>query len=143
MIKSEATTVVNRPVEQVFLFATSFEDRPKWCTGTLESKRTSTGPVGVGATFREVFQLFLGLRGKSDYKVTQYEPNRRFEFVSTSGSLQVKEQLTFEPVEGGARITQTTETDFNRLRFIEPFFQGMGQRMLTTNLTKLKAQLEK
>jgi len=40
MVTNQATLVINQPVEHVFSFVTRFENRPKWCQGTLESKHT-------------------------------------------------------------------------------------------------------
>jgi uncharacterized protein YndB with AHSA1/START domain len=143
MLHNQASLVINCSTEQVFSFVTTFENRPKWCMGTLETRQTSSGAVGNGTTFHEVFDLFLGKHGEADYKITEYERNRRFAFLSTSGPMQVKETLIFEPVSSGTRITQTTDADFNRFKVIEPLFKRMGQRMLAANLTRLKAYLER
>lgn len=144
MISNQASLIVDQPTERVFAFVTQFEKRPQWCQGTLESKQTSSGAIGVGTTFHEVFQLFLGRKGQADYKVTEYEPNKRLVFVSTSGGIvQAKETLSFEALAHGTRITQTTDAQFNRLKLIEPLFKGMGERMLLANLAHLKNELER
>ena len=143
MLSNQASLVINQPAERVFAFVTQFENRPQWCQGTVESKQTSSGAVGIGTTFREVFQLFLGRKGQADYKITEYEPNKRLVFVSTSGMIHAKETLSLEAVTDGTRITQKTDAEFNRFKLIEPLFKGMGERMLLANLTKLKNELER
>lgn len=143
MLTNQATLEINVPVDKVFTFVTQCENRPKWCQGTLESRRTSSGAVGIGATFHEVFEIVLGRKGEVDYTVTEYEPDKRLAFVSTSGPLQIKDTLTFETSKGGTRITQTTDVDFRRFKLIEPVFKGMGQRMLAANLVRLRNELER
>ena len=143
MLTNQATLVVNQPVEKVFSFVTQFENRPKWCQGTLESRQTSAGTIDVGTTFHEVFELFLGRKGEADYKVTEYEPNKRFVFASTSGLVLAKETLTFETSSKRTRITLATDAVFRRFKLIEPLFKGMGQRMLAGNLARLRNELER
>lgn len=143
MLTNQATLVINRPVEQVFSFVTRFENRPTWCQGTLESGQTSSSDIGIGATFHEVFELFLGRKGEADYQVIEYVPNKRLVFVSTSGPMQTKETLTFETSGDGTRITQTTDAEFRRFKVIEPLFKGMGQRILADNLVRLRNELER
>jgi uncharacterized protein YndB with AHSA1/START domain len=143
MLRNEATLVISRPIDQVFSFVSNLENRPQWCAGTLETKQTSKGTIGVGTSFHEVFELFLGRKGEADYKITEYEANKRLAFVSTSGPIQAKETLTFEAADGKTRITQTTDANFNRFKIIEPLFKGMGQRMVVANLSRLREQLER
>ena len=142
MITNQASLVINRPADHIFSFVTQLENRPKWCQGTLESRPISPGAMGVGSTFHEVFELFLGRKGQADYRVIEYEPNKRLVFISTSGMIQAKETLAFEPVNDGTRITLTTDAQFNRFKIIEPLFKGEGQRMIAANLARLRIQLE-
>jgi uncharacterized protein YndB with AHSA1/START domain len=143
MLHTEATLIISQPIEQVFWFVSNLENRPLWCAGTLETKQTSQGTNGVGTSFHEVFELFLGKKGEADYRITEYEANKRLVFVSTSGPMQIMETLTFEAAEGKTRITQTTDANFNRFKITEPLFKGMGQRMLVANLSRLRDQLER
>ena len=143
MISNQAGLIIHRPIDQVFAFVAQLENRPKWCAGTVATQQTSTGSVGSGTTFHEVFELFLGRKGEADYTITVYEPNKRLAFMSTSGPIRAAETLIFDVVDGGTRVTQMTEADFNRFKIIEPLFKGMGQRMLVANLTRLQAQLER
>lgn len=142
MIKNEAAIVIARPIEQVFSFVADVEKRPSWHTGHLHTQPTSAPPIRVGTTFHEDFQLFLGRQGQADYEITEFEPNKRFSFKSISGFVQSQERMIFEPDASNTKITQVTEAQFGWLRFIEPFFRGMGQRMLVDNLSQLKEQLE-
>lgn len=143
MLHNEASLIIGQPIEQVFSFVSNLENRPQWCAGTLETRQTSKGTIGVGTSFHEVFELFLARKGEADYKITEYEANKRLAFVSTSGAIQAKETLTFEAADGKTRITQTTDANFNRFKIIEPLFKGLGQRMLAANLARLRNELER
>jgi uncharacterized protein YndB with AHSA1/START domain len=143
MLTNQANVIINQPIEKVFSYVIQFGNKPRWCQGTLESRQTSKGAVGVGATFHEVFELFLGRKGEADYKITEFEPNKRLVFVSTSGLVQSKETMTFETVAANTRITQITDAEFGRFKIVEPLFKGMGGRMLLGNLARLKNELER
>lgn len=142
MITQQATVVIARPVEQVFAFVADVGKRNLWCMGVLQAKQTSAHPLATGATFHETFRLFLGQKGDADYEITEFEPNKRFGFASTSGPIRAKDILTFESVVGGTRVTQRVESQFANFQFLEPLFKGMGQRGLESGLARLKGQME-
>ena len=54
MITAEASTMINRPVEEVFQFAMDTDKLTQWQGNLLETKQTSDGPMGVGSTFDEI-----------------------------------------------------------------------------------------
>jgi hypothetical protein len=51
-IREEHTVVIDRPVEEVFAFATDPNNDSLWQSTTLETEQTSEGAVDVGTTFR-------------------------------------------------------------------------------------------
>jgi uncharacterized protein YndB with AHSA1/START domain len=58
MAKIEVSTVISRPVEEVFAVLSNEENRPKWSNTTIEIKKTSEGPIGAGTTWRGVDRIF-------------------------------------------------------------------------------------
>jgi uncharacterized protein YndB with AHSA1/START domain len=48
MARVEHSVVIDRPVEDVFRYVTTYERHPEWCTETEEAGATSEGPTGVG-----------------------------------------------------------------------------------------------
>jgi hypothetical protein len=60
MARFKQSVVINRPVEQVFVFVSDLENDPPW-SGAAGMRRTSPGPVGIGTTFRQR-DRFLGRR---------------------------------------------------------------------------------
>lgn len=110
MIKIEHSVVINRPVEEVFAFLEDSQNDPKWQSGVLEAEQTSEGPIDVGATFREV-RKFLGRRLESTYEITEYELNRKFASKATSGPIPYTISTTFEPHEGGTKVSVIGEAE--------------------------------
>jgi uncharacterized protein YndB with AHSA1/START domain len=106
MAKLEFSTVINRPIEEVFALLSNPENSPKWNSGSVEVKKTSAGPIGVGTTYRSV-RTFLGQRIEGETEFIAYEPNRSYATKSKSGPFPVKSGVTFERVEGGTRVTGT------------------------------------
>ncbi len=61
MARLECSVTIDRPVEEVFAFLSNYENDPKWSSATVEGKKTSEGPIGVGTTWRSVSKV-LGRR---------------------------------------------------------------------------------
>lgn len=138
----EASVVINRLVEEVFAYLSDVRNWSQWNPSFLEGEQTSEGPVGVGTTARGVSQ-FLGRRMEWTGEVTEYEPNRKVEEKITSGPMSMELSLTFEPVEGGTRLTFVGEGEIGGLfRMADPIVKRMMQRQLEGNLTNLKDILE-
>jgi uncharacterized protein YndB with AHSA1/START domain len=77
MARIEITLVINRPIEEVFAFVSNSENLRRWRSTSLEVKKTSEGPLGVGGTFRGRF-TFLGRQFDGNVVVTAHEPNRAY-----------------------------------------------------------------
>jgi len=50
--------MVDRPVEEVWDFISTFENTTRWSRGVLEARQTSDGPLGVGSTLQTVVKAF-------------------------------------------------------------------------------------
>lgn len=48
------TIEIDRPAHDVFRFLADFQNVPRWNYATVETRKTSPGPVGVGATYRQL-----------------------------------------------------------------------------------------
>ncbi|MCC7355543.1 MAG: SRPBCC family protein, partial [Anaerolineae bacterium] len=71
MINFTLTTVINRPVDEVFTYITDVRNEPQWMPGVLEAEQTSAEPVGVGTTYYELVEL-LGQQVELTFEVTEY-----------------------------------------------------------------------
>lgn len=99
--------VIRRPVEDVFRVLSNPENAPKWSLNALEEKLTSPPPVGVGSTRRAVVKSFGGRTAENQAVCTEFEPNRRIAWQSTSAPFPFHVTVDFMPLDGGTRIDST------------------------------------
>jgi uncharacterized membrane protein len=142
MIKVETSVMINRPIEEVFVYATNPENIPIWRSHVMEVKQTSEVPVGVGTTMTQVVR-FLELQFETTAEVTEYEPNRKYGGKQTSGSAQLNGVMTFEPVRDGTKVTTIAEVEpGGLLKVAEPIIARVLQRESEHNLATLKDIME-
>ena len=142
MAKAEISTTIKRPVEDVFAVLSNPENSPKWSSSSLESKKTSPGPMGVGTTTRSVSKL-LGRRIETESEVTEFEPNRKFAAKSKSGPFPFQASMAFEPIEGGTQLNFTIEAEPGGFfKLAEPLIVRMAKRQFQSDLDNLKDLME-
>ena len=142
MAQFEISTVINRPLEEVFAFASNYENNSQWISGIIEVKKTSAGPIGVGTTYRSVL-TFLGRRIEGETEYTEYEPTRSFAAKSTSGPFPIENRTAFERVEGGTRVTFTTVAEPGGFfKLAEPLLVRMVKRQFEADFATLKELME-
>jgi len=142
MIKVELSVVIKRPVEEVFAFLSDLENNLKWRSSQIEVQKTSTGPIGVGTTYRMVNNV-LGHRLETEAEVTEYEPNRKFTSIDKSGNFPLVAQRFFEPVKGGTRVRLVLKAEPGGfVKLAEPLVASMGKRRFETDVANLKDLME-
>lgn len=142
MAKIEVSTVISRPVEEVFAVLSNEENRPKWSATTIEVKKTSEGPIGAGTTWRGVDKIF-GQRLQRESVFTEYEPKRKITQKSTSGPVPFEVQLMFETVEGGTHVIVIAEAQPSGLfKLAGPLLMRLRKRQFATDLANVKAMIE-
>ena len=142
MARIEINLVISRPVEEVFAFVSNSENLPRWRSTSLEVKKTSTGPLGVGSTFRGRF-TFLGRQFDGNVVVTAHEPNRVYVSKIGEGPFPLETGYTLEPVENGTHVTFVVEgAPGGFFKFAEPLVVSMAKRAYEADLHNLKEMLE-
>jgi uncharacterized protein YndB with AHSA1/START domain len=104
MARLEESVTINRPVEEVFAYATDIKSWPQWHDAIVESEQTSEGPPGVGTTFKGKAHM-EGRTMEFTGKVTEYNPYERECKVMDFGSAISENTFTFAPTDVGTRIT--------------------------------------
>lgn len=142
LAKLQFSIVINRPVEEVFAFLSNAENDSKWASGSVEVKKTSEGPVGVGTTWRSVGK-FLGQRMESELEVTEYEPNRKYASKVKAGPVPYEARVTFERVEGGTQVNIIFEGEPDSFfKMTEPLVLSMAKRQFESEFAHLKNLME-
>jgi uncharacterized membrane protein len=140
MIRVENSVSVDRPVEEVFAYATDVSNLPQWQTSALEAK--IDGPMQPGAT-GTVVRKFLGRRVESSVRIDEYEPSRKFALHSTSGPVEFHIHQTYEPEGKGARVTVVMEGEAGGFfKLAEPLVERALRREIEGNFATLKDIVE-
>jgi carbon monoxide dehydrogenase subunit G len=142
MANYEQSVWINRPVGEVFAFATNPESEPLWNTGMQESEITSEGPLGVGTKVRSMSRA-LGRTVETTWEVTEYEVNRRKAVKSTSGPIPFEATSIFESVDGSTKLTFSIQAEAGGIsRLIAPVIIRMGKSQTENSFANLKQLLE-
>lgn len=142
MAKADVGTTIKRPVEDVFAVLSDPENSPKWSSSSIESTKTSDGPIGVGTTSRNVSK-FLGRRIEIETEITEFEPNRKFASHSVSGPFPLQATVTFERVEGGTRVNASIEAEPGGFfKLAEPLIVSIAKRQFQGDFDNLKDLME-
>ena len=142
MIKFEKSIIINRPVEEVWKFFGNVENVPKWDRGVLEARQTSEGPIGVGSTAQTRRQL-LGWQRIGKLRISEYVPNKIISLQGSLGSMTAQIRYAFEPVEGGTRMTGTSEVELGGLwKLITPILTPMLERDGREDMANIKRLIE-
>ena len=104
MIKVEDSVVIERPIEDVFAYVADQTNAPHWQAGLVEVRRTTDGPIGVGAR-HTALRSFMGRRMELTNEYVTFEPNREITFLGASGPLTVQASYLFEATTEGVRLT--------------------------------------
>ena len=142
MINLNISTMIYRPVTQIFDFVCTPENDFQWQYGTLVSNRLSKDVGALGSFFRSVGHL-MGQRVISTFEVTEYEPNKKYGFKSLSGPLNSHTSYTFEMVGGSTKVNISTQMNaVNSSQFSESILEKKIRKQLKENLALLKEILE-
>ena len=142
MISINTSTLILRPVREVFDFIARPENNTQWQYGSLESVKTSTGEMQVGTSFSS-FGHFMGRRIQSNFEVTEFETNKSFGFETISGPVQLQSSYSFEAVDLGTIVIVSARVDPGGFfKLVDPVVARAAKKQFKENLARLKELLE-
>jgi hypothetical protein len=142
MATIEESVEIRCPVEKAFAYTTDAKNWPTWQSIIVEAEQTSQGPVNLGATFKGVTRM-MGLSMKWTAKTTDYESNSGWGKSIDSGSITLRERMTYVPGEGGISFTIAYDMKVGGLfRLFSPMIVGTMRKETRKSLTHLKSILE-
>jgi uncharacterized protein YndB with AHSA1/START domain len=137
----ENTLRIQRPPHEVFEYLASFENVPRWNYAIVETRKTSAGPVGVGATYRQTRSI--PSPAEESFTVTKFEPDRRLAIQGDLGPFQGTLTYELDAVPGGTQLTNRADLEAKGLaKVAAPLLGGRVGDAVATNLQKLKEILE-
>jgi len=136
------STVIDRPVEEVFAYVTDIEELSTWAGEIVEARKTSQGPVDEGTTWTGVIKA-LGRQMENTHEIGTFEPNRKFGIKITSGPVLGEVEYSFESIGDSTKVSVNVEADTGGFfRLADPLVMRMMQRQYETNFANLKDLLE-
>ena len=100
MQRVEATARIAAAPEDLFAYLADLDNVAEWQGGVTSARRTSDGPMGIGATAMVVRDL-MGQRIEAPLTVNAYEPPRRLGIGSEVSGVRVQAELDLAPADGG------------------------------------------
>jgi uncharacterized protein YndB with AHSA1/START domain len=133
---------IRRPPEEVFAFLADFQNAPRWNYAIEQTRKTSAGPTGVGATYRQT--RTLPSRSEETFAVTVSEPPTRLAIKGRIGPFRARVSYLLEPAAGGTRLTNDVELEPSSalLRLLGPLATRQVNAAVARNLGALKELLE-
>lgn len=142
MIDFTIETHIDRPVADVFGYATDPGRLATWQANTVSAVHEGGGPIGQGSRLREVHRAPGGKELASVVEVSEYEPDRVFGLHVVDG-MPIDARLTFEPAGEGALLRFRAH---GRLtgpgRLAQPLLQRVLRRQFERDCRTLKQVLE-
>ena len=138
----EESIEIKQPSATVFAYVTDMKNLPKWELNAVEAKQTSPEPMCVGTTLYGINRA-MGMKMPWTSKITEYELDKKCCEVITSGSTEIDESLTFEPIDIGTKFTQVYDMKIGGfLKLMSPMVVSSMRKQVKANLSNLKSILE-
>jgi len=142
MARFEKSITINRPVEEVFAYATDIKNWPQWHEAIVEAEQTSEGQIAVGTTFKAKAHIG-GRTMEFTGTMTEYDPYKRSGKIMDYGNFVIDATLAFDPTDEGTRFTMVYDV---KVRGIAKLMSSKINRgtheELKQAVSKLKAILE-
>ena len=143
MINLDLSTLIDRPVKDVFAFVTNPNNMSKWNSAVVSMQQITPGAVGMGTKFRSVGEM-LGRRIEGEMQVVAFEPDSKYGFQMNAGPVQVNVTLTFKTVGTGTKLSLNAQGNPGGLfKLAEGVMTARVKSMMEENLARLKSVLEK
>ena len=103
----EATTVVDRPIEEVFAFLADGTNDPKFSPRVLEISKATDGPAGVGTVYKSTVKD-AGMKTKREFKLTEFEAPTKIRWAEQSKNLITANEGGYDLEPAGDGTTRVT-----------------------------------
>ena len=133
---------IQRPVEDVFAFASNSSNLPLYDKYILEAKKVTDGPLGVGTIFHLNTNQF-GLRMIIIQEFIVYEPSRYFAFRVDSRKFPVESHYVLESHANSTLVTGEREPEPRGIwKLLIPLVSITAKKKFETEIYNLKHYLE-
>ncbi len=142
MINFELSVLVDRSLQDIFVFLSNPLNLPKWQSIISSIEQITPGPVGLGVKYA-VHAEMLGRKIDGQMEVVEFQPPSHFGFINNAGPMQIKVLVTLKPVGTGAKISLTAEGNPGGVfKLAEGLLVRQLKSQMEANLARLKSVLE-
>ena len=142
MITIDLSTLVDRPMPDVFAFLSDPLNLPKWQVMIAKIEQVTPGAAGPGSKYKVSAEM-MGRKIDGLMEITTFEPPTKFGFTNQAGPMQVTVTITLKPVGTGAKITlNALGNPAGVFKIAEGLLAGQVRSQMEANLARLKALLE-
>lgn len=143
MIRVRETVVIQRPIDDVFVYSTHPRYTTKWQPGLKEAKLLTEEPMGVGSRVLHRRSLY-GKRFESVSEITGWTPPTRYYATDDSGGpFAIGGGVSLESINGQTKVDYEFDiVTRSFLRLIEPIVGAIFRRETKRDFQLLKSQLE-
>ena len=135
------TITIDRPVDEVFAFLAHFENLPRWNHAIGETRKTSLGPVGMGARYEQT--RTIPTRSVETFEVTAFEPDQTLAISGTLGPFPGRFTYKLESMGNLTRLVNTVELEPSGLvSIVAPVMMSPIKAAVAVDLDELKQVLE-
>ena len=135
------TVTIRRSPREVFTYLARFENIPRWNYAIAETRQTSAGPVGVGATYTQ--RRTLPRPTEETFEVIEFVPDTRLAIRGDLGPLEGTLTYRLDAVPGGTRLTNEANlTGKGLLGIAAPLATSRIREAVGSNLGELRTILE-
>ena len=136
------TTVIARPVGEVFAVITDLERMPLWVPGMSGARVTSDGPLEAGSTLSYQGN-FLGRGLETPFVCTGLTENKHFGTRATGGPFYLETEAVLEPAAEGTRVTTTCRGESRGFfKLAEPLVVRLSKKHWETAAENLRTLME-
>src|SRR5687767_9299988 len=141
MQRVEATARIAAAPEDLFAYLANLDNVAEWQGGVTSARRTSGGPMGIGATATVVRDL-MGQRIEAPLTVNAYEPPRRLGIGSEVSGVRVQAELDLAPADEGRATDLLFGMEIRAsgfTSFMEPMIASAAKGEVSASLERVQA----
>jgi uncharacterized protein YndB with AHSA1/START domain len=143
MIDFTIETRIERPVDEVFAYATDPDKLSTWQTNTVSVTKEGDAPLGVGTRLHEIHRAPAGKQVATVVEVSEYRPDEAFGLRMVDGTPPIHAQVLFEPSGGGTLMRfRSFGQPTGVLRLLEPVLRRALRRQFAAHCDTLRRVLE-
>lgn len=136
--------VISKPKDEVFHFATDFDNSQKVMPNVVKVEKLTEGPLGVGTRYKETREI-RGKEASTVLEVIEYEPSSKFSVKSELEGLETIYHYYFDDqdvAETKVKFDCVINASSFKMKLIKPLFKMIMKKEDGDHLHNMKKAVE-